>query len=230
MKYLLIILLSINLFAKDILEKEVDKNFTKEDISEMNKLYTITNVNKVLPTLEASFIKETGDKAYQKYLMGAIQDTNWKKANYSFSNKIKKDSYLIFDGKKEKVNTPEYELSLEYFAKSAEEGNILSAYQGLKILEKFMLFGANKLTKEYQNIFAKKLMEKDYCIGYLAYASSKGKDFEQEPDYKKIVEILNSGEKSCKNNNIPFYYGQGLQHQKAKVNTYMKIRELKEVK
>ena len=83
MKYLLIILLSINLFAKDILEKEVDKNFTKEDISEMNKLYTITNVNKVLPTLEANFIKETGDKAYQKYLMGAIQDTNWKKKNGS---------------------------------------------------------------------------------------------------------------------------------------------------
>lgn len=229
MKILLLIMLSLSVYATDILDKEADKNFTREEIVEMNKLYTITTAEKSLNDLQKVFIKDTGDKNYKKYLVEAIQDEDWRKGNYAFLNKKKKDSYVIYDNQKIKANTPEYELALDYFLISAQKGNILSAYQGYKILEKyFMMFGANKITKKYLQTFAFELMKKDYCIGFLAYSRTFGKGYETEADVEKIKQILDEGEKRCKNPDIPNFYLKGLQHEKAMNNTILKIRKAKE--
>lgn len=225
MRYLLIIMSFMLCLNADVFEKVEDKNFSKEDIKKMNQIFTLDGSIKLFPELEEMFIAETGDKNYRKYLQEAVRDEDWRKANYSFNFMKKEGSFVVYENQKIDVPTPEYELGLYYYAKSADKGNVLAAYQGFKILEKyFMYMGANKITKQYLGFFTKKLMEKNYCIGYLYYARSINGDYIREPDHNEIKKILDKGRLECSKEGLEPYYLRGINHEAARNNVLIKIK------
>lgn len=228
MKYLLIAISFILCLNADVFEIKKDKNFSIEQIKEINKIYTLEGSVKKLFGLEEMFENETGDKNYRKYLQEAVQNLDWRKANYAFNDMIKEESYLVLEGKKVKVPTPEYNLALEYFRKAAEDGVILAGYQGLKILERyFMMYGANVITRQYQEFFSKKMMEQNYCPGYVYYARSISGQFVKETNYNLVKEILEKGREVCSQRESTKDFLRGINHDIARNNTLIMIKEHK---
>jgi tetratricopeptide (TPR) repeat protein len=212
-----------------MLKAEEEIKLTKEEIKNMNEIFNYENSKKILSMLEPGFKKTTGDNNYDEYLKIATKDELWKKANYYYVYKYK-DSKIVYKGKDTEVKTRGYEKALEFFKESVEKNpkNILSAYQGFRILEEYFLyFGANKVTNKYLKVFAEPLMKKEYCVGYLYTARSMKKEYGSDSNYEKIVALLDKGKKSCNKKDIPEYYIKGMDHEYALSKTMITVNQEK---
>lgn len=224
MKKILSIILIISCFVK---AEEIKVN--KEELKMMNEVFNYENSKKILSILEPGFKKTTGDDKYDEYLKIATKDELWRKANFHYVYKYK-DSNIIYKGKDTEVKTRGYEKALEFFKESVEKNpkNILSAYQGFRILEEYFLyFGANKVTNKYLKVFAEPLMKKDYCVGYLYTARSMKKEYGSDSNYEKIISLLEQGKRKCNKEGIPEYYIKGMDHEYALSKTMIKINKEK---
>lgn len=224
MKKILSIILIISCFVK---AEEI--NLNKEETKMMNEIFNYENSKKILSILEPGFKKTTGDNKYDEYLKIATKDELWRKANYHYVYKYK-DSNIIYKGKATDVKTRGYEKALEFFKESVEKNpkNILSAYQGFRILEEYFLyFGANKVTNRYLKVFAEPLMKKEYCVGYLYTARSMKKEYGSNSNYEKIVKLLEEGQKKCNKKGIEEFYITGMKHEYAVAKTMLSVNKAK---
>jgi hypothetical protein len=221
-KLITLMILSLQMFAYE---------FSPEEVATMNSIFTVTNIEKSLPNLKEAFMESTGEneKAYKHYLHSSIQDEYWKRANYLMTYKTRTNVYNI-KNQKHVLTLPLYQEALELFATSAKNGNILSAYEGFKVLEDYFLMYAgekNENVKKYLPIFTEPLMAKNYCIGYLYHLRGLQKDFGVHTE----IEVLNSyieKAKGCQTAGVKDYYLKGLLHENAKIKTIDKIRKAKE--
>lgn len=221
-KLIALMALSLQMFAYE---------FSPEDVAKMNSIFTVTNIENSLPQLKEAFMSSTGEneKMYNKYLHESIQDEYWKRANYLMTYKSKTNTYNI-KNQKHVLTLPLYKEALDFFAKSAKNGNILSAYEGFKILEDYFLMYAgerNEMVKKYLPIFTEPMIAKNYCIGYLYHLRGLQKEFGVHTEMSVLNEYLEKA-KGCQTAGVKDYYLKGLLHENAKIKTIDKIRKAKE--
>lgn len=205
-------------------------NNDEVDIAKLNSIYKIDNIDKAIPGLKIAFETETGDLNFDKYIVESLKDKDFKLANYKLYEEKRMASVPI-ENKTYNLMTPKYDEALELFLKSSEKGNILSAFEGQKIIEKyFMSMGPNKVSEYFLGKFSSILMKKGYCKGYLYTARSLFKDFSSDktytPDYQKIYDISEKGLLEC-NKNVDNFYINALKKEKIKAKTMIKVVKAK---
>lgn len=225
MKVLKHIIIGISLITTSLLSEEVD-------MAKLNSFYKIETIDQTIPGFRIGFEKETGDQNFDKYIKEALKDKDFKLANYKLFEE-KRLAKVPIDGGKETLSlmTPKYDEALQLFLLSAEKGNILSAYEGQKILEKyFMSMGPNKILENYLEKFSYILMKKGYCKGYLYSARSLFKEFNSDkkyiPDYEKIYNIADKGLSEC-NKNVDDFYISALKKDRIKAKTMISVVKAK---
>lgn len=214
------LLIGISLFANNDI-----------DIAKLNSIYKVDNIDKAIPGFKIAFEKETGDLNFDKYIVEALKDKNFKLANYKMYEETRV-SNIVLEKEKYSLMIPKYEEALDLFLTSAENGNILSAFEGQKIIERyFMSMGPNKVSEKYLTRFSYILMKKGYCKGYLYTARSLFKDFindkEYIPDYQKIYEIADKGILEC-NKNVDDFYLNALKKERIKAQTMITVTKAKQ--
>lgn len=217
------ILIGLSLLSSLLLADKID--IPKEKV---NNIFKLDKIDSELKGLKESFIKDTGDNNYDKYLSEAVKDYNWKLANYMYKYESS-PSKINYNKQDLVLLTPKYKESLDLFAISSKQGNMISAYEGLMILEKyFLISGENDITKKYLKIFSETLKNKNYCIGYLYNGRSNLKKYSDNPNYKEAQKTFEEGINHCYNKeNIPDYYIKALKEESIKSSTMIKVTDSK---
>jgi len=198
-RIILISLLSMaNLEASNVIFS-MDQNNSKKEIKvEVENKFTKDNARKALSTFQ--YVTGESDKRFNELLAKSWKDKDWIIANEFYYYK-KKEAKI----RGKKINIPMYKQSLVYFLRSAERGNILSAYQGLNIIVRHFTFfkprmrHAKSIVKDiiqkYMGKFSQILIDKNYCYGYL-----NGVKFNAfyNNDLLKSLSIGEIGLKTCK--------------------------------
>lgn len=221
MKKFILALLALSVFAF-----ADTKSTINEDKNKSAKFYSYENSKIVLRKLGEDFIASTGDQDYDNYLKIASQDESWRLANYHF---LFNPRAVSLPGKKTKYDLPDYMTTLKLFKHSLETtGNILSAYQGFRIIEKYFLYMGpkNDVVKDFLPAFSKALAEKNYCVGYLYYGRTFTLNYQIDVNREKALEIFKKGKNECMEN-AHYYYKKGIKHELAKINTMIKISKSK---
>ena len=225
MKLIKQIILGISLITTSVLaDNEV------VEIAKLNSIYKVETIDQAIPGFRIGFEKETGDQNFDKYIKEALKDKDFKLANYKLYEE-KRLANIQIEKNNYNLMTPKYDEALDLFLKSAEKGNILSAFEGQKILEKyFMSMGANKVLDKYLERFSNVLIKKGYCKGYLYSARSLFKEYHEEkdyvPDYEKIYNIADKGLLEC-NKNIDDFYINALKKERIKALTMINVVKAK---
>ncbi len=171
------------------------------------------------------FLKDTGESPenLNKFIQIAIKDKNWQEANY-FLNKSKTLRHLKTRNIDTNVMVPDYDKALESFFLSVRNNrNILSAYQGMSILEdQFMLMGRNAFTDKYMRPFSDVLARQNYCKGFLYY----GRTYESKfgtLDLNRANKIFSDGEKICKAGKGYEFYLKNIKEERVKTDYLLSI-------
>lgn len=155
---------------------------TLDSYNKPHKVYT----KKEAKVLLGDFMFITGENElnFNKMIELAVSDKDWQEAENTFRNDFKE---IDIHGSRKVI--PEWKKALDLYRKSViEKHNVLSAFEGLSILEKYFMGmeGGDEIRKNViENnlpIFAHLLAEKGYCYGYFYSVKSAVK-------YEKKLEL-----------------------------------------
>lgn len=227
------IFLIITLFSSLLLAKESlnFKPITPEIAKKSSDFFNLKNSQVFFGNLKSDFISSTGDEDFDLYLENSIQDQDWRVANYlfAFEGVVKEYSNSGPKSKAQlkKGSFEDYESALHYFKESVDKtGNVLSAYQGFRIIEKFFMYVSknNHITREYLPAFTKVLADKKYCLGYLYYGRTFTSAYGDQEDLVKAAEQFHNALLDCKEPEHSFYK-KGIRHENAKAKYLLDLRQ-----
>lgn len=146
-----------------------------------------------------SFEKDTG-LSKEIHLLKALNNIHWQNANKYFYGKTIKT--LI--GKKILKTLP-YHRVIDELKMASSDGVVLAMYQGFN----FSSIATGKQGKyaiRDTSYFAKKLMVKNICMGYIetAHGYSRGWYRNRNADWESAYKVIVAGEKVCNKKLNPF--------------------------
>jgi len=213
------------LILSSILASLAFAEVSTEDKQKSAEYFNLENSKSFFVELEKDYFKSTGDDKFQLYLEKAVKNEDWRLANYYFLYKLKSFSSLV-SGEKKNYKLQDYQTALFHFKKAVEKtGDVLSAYQGFRILEKYFFYVKkdNSVVQEFLPTFSKVLYNKNYCLGHLYYARTFTKEYSSSSNYQRAADILKEGKKQCLEGEHSFYK-RGINHEYAKIKTILRIK------
>lgn len=132
-----------------------------------------------------------------RYLKQALKNENWAKANiYLFGVTInQKRGNLNF-------TTIPYHQIIANLKKASTEGSVMSMFQGYR-LSSMLTHKQGKYAKKDTAFFAKQMMERDICLGYIETAYGYTRSwYNSKVDWNSAYKIMQAAKTSCEKQGV----------------------------
>lgn len=148
-----------------------------------------------IPTV-IEFTEQTGFDT-DKYLKKAIKNKHWQSANKHFYNR----EVVGVIGKR-KYKTIPYDKVIKELKSASEQGIILAMFQGYRV-SSIVSRKEGKYAKRDTAYFAKQLMERGSCLGYVETAYGYVNNwYRTGNDWKSADQIMKAAKHECENDKL----------------------------